>query len=437
MSRRRTNKGKKKQQIIPRSSSGAKQTAAIATNQQDETLSIYSHSKRAEAVGPNICQHKASGENEVLCDGHHTGLLTRNEIEKYGIIKDHDNDCLQITSYDLRLGEGHMIYDSADRKWLAKWVCSTSAPNFGNPPFACEGSNIVIPPYGMALIQLRETIDLLSCIKDTTQPVMICGHFDLKLSRVREGLISQQATQVEPGYHGKLFCYLFNQTGDEIPISYSDISNTKIATIEFQYASCIIQCDTNIRQRFLESLKKLHEKYTPPYCSENGIMDVRYFDGATGESGKLPKHGGLSSIAQNLIDAQENARKGCDQAIKEAGKSRSVLMNWVLRLAIGLPAIIFSLLGIILAKDMHKDIVKVWELITTNRGEVEAAKTEVNAARDSLSNLRDEAQRAYEMAKKELDDLDVQKKSLQQKEIPSNSEHSYKGNQKAARGSNQ
>ena len=322
MSRRRTNKSKKKKQIIPKSSGDAKQKAAITTNHQDEALSINSPSKGAGATGLNICHHYVFGENEVGCDGHHSGLLTRDEIEKYGIIKNYDNDCLQITSYDLRLGEGHMIYDSADRKWLAKWVSSEPAPEIGNPPFICEGGNIVIPKYGMALIQLREKIDLLSCLEDTKQPVMICGHFDLKLSRVREGLISQQATQVEPGYRGKLFCYLFNQTGDEIPISYSDISNNKIATIEFQYASCLFQCDANIRHRFLGSLNQLHKKYKPPYCSENGILDVRYFDGASGEFGKLPRHGGLSSIAQNLVHSQEIAREGCEKRRRRRHRPR-------------------------------------------------------------------------------------------------------------------
>ena len=377
-----------------------------------------------------VCQHYAIGNNGIDCKGHRTGLLTRDEIKQYGIIKNlNEKECLQITSYDLRLGEGHMVYDSADRKWLAKWVSDTPSPKDGNPPYLCEGSNIVIPRFGMALIQLRETIDLLSCIENTVQPVMICGHFDLKLSRVREGLISQQATQVEPGYQGKLFCYLFNQTGDDITLAYADISNSKIVTIEFQYVSCISQCDASIGQQFLKTLKKEHAKYSPPYCNPHGINDVRYFDGAPGELGKLPKHGGLSSIAQGLDDAQENARKGCAEAIKDSG----VWRTWV----IGLAAIIISLLLFILQQGMREEIVKVWNLITANRGEIAAITTEVNTSRNSLKALRDQAKNAYDMAKKELNELDRQKKALLLKEISNNAKKPIISDENKDKGDNQ
>ena len=284
ISRSGKKKGPNRHSKTPKSLDGAGQPTVAAISDNVVVRADTSPNQNGGTADQRVCQHYAIGNNGIDCKGHRTGLLTRDEIKQYGIIKNlNEKECLQITSYDLRLGEGHMVYDSADRKWLAKWVSDTPSPKDGNPPYLCEGSNIVIPRFGMALIQLRETIDLLSCIENTVQPVMICGHFDLKLSRVREGLISQQATQVEPGYQGKLFCYLFNQTGDDITLAYADISNSKIVTIEFQYVSCISQCDASIGQQFLKTLKKEHAKYSPPYCNPHGINDVRYFDGAPGE----------------------------------------------------------------------------------------------------------------------------------------------------------
>jgi len=383
-------------------------------------------------ANPKICQHYSNGNNAGDCKGHRAGLLTGNEIIKYNIIENrNDSECLQTTSYDLRLGEGHMVYDSTAKKWSAIWVSTKPHPKDGNPVFDLpQGTNLVIPRFGMALIQLREPVNLLSCIENSEQPVMICGHFDLKLSRVKEGLISQQATQVEPGYRGKLFCYLFNQTGDEISLSYTDIDKARIATIEFQYVSCISQCDSSIRKKFLASLSKKHRKYIPPYCDLHGINDVRFFDGARENDGKLPKHGGLSSIAQSLDDAQENARKGCEQAIKEAVKSKLWFM--------GLVTIIVTMsLFILLLQGTFGEIDNVWNLLVSNRGKVAAIITEVHTERNSLKTLRDEAQKTYKKAKTELDELDKQKKALLLQEKSSITKKPVISNKKTGEGDNQ
>lgn len=422
---------------MPKSASIAAQLAPFLSATPLDDTSDTLPNPSGPVPDPKICQHNANGTEVVDCKGHRTGVLTGDEIVRYGIIRDYDSSCLQVTSYDLRLGTGHMVYAAASKKWLAKWVSSTAPPNYGNPLYECDGSNLTIPGFGMALIQLRETIDLLTCMSDQEQPVMICGHFDLKLSRVSEGLISQQATQVEPGYQGKLFCYLFNQTGSDITLSYADITNSKIATIEFQYVSCLSQCDVRIRSQFIASLSKEHAKYSAPYCNPHGIDDVRYFDGVAGELGKLPKHGGLSAIKQRLVDAEEIARKGCAQAIKDAGESKAFAWNWVIRLAIGGPAIIITLLLFILQQDMRTKIVEVWNLIVTNRGEVTAVTTEANAARDILKKLRAEAQQAHDRAKTELDELDRQKTELLSSEKAGNAEKPVIGREITGRGGNQ
>jgi hypothetical protein len=263
----------------------------------------------AETKADSICLHRFKEE----CRGHQTGLLTAREIKEYDIVKDRDDiNCLQTTSYDLRLGEGHMVYNSVSKKWEAIWVGDDGkVPNHGATKFTPIPNGVLtIPALGMALIQLREDIDLLSCTKNSAHPVFICGHFDLKLKRVVQGLISQQATQVEPGYQGKLFCYLFNHTGDEVQLDYSD--DNRVATIEFQYVSCIAQCDRSVQEALLKEIEKQNKKYVEnQYCGNHGIKDVRYFERAKG----LPKHSGLTSLVQRLNDVKNEAVDGCKEEI--------------------------------------------------------------------------------------------------------------------------
>ena len=427
MSRQGGKKGPNRQPSMPKSGSGAEQLAVTPKGASLKAPTDAPPNLSDTAKSPKNCQHYSNANNAIDCKGHRMGLLTGEEIQKYGVLTDRDDSaCLQATTYDLRLGEGHMIYDSTAKAWPAIWV-STEPPPVGNPPLISKGTSLVIPRFGMALVQLREKVDLLSCIMNTEQPVMISGHFDLKLSRVKEGLISQQATQVEPGYQGKLFCYLFNQTGDDISISYTDINNAKIATIEFQYVSCISQCDASIRQQFLKSLSEEHKKYSPPYCNPHGIDDVRFFDGA------LPKHGGLSSIIQILNDSEKKAFDGCALAIKNAARSRTIAWSLIVALFV----IILTLLPIILKDNMIGKLINLWDLSDTNRAELTSLTKEVNATKKALTALQIEAQKAYDMAKTELDELDIQKKELLLLEKSRNAEKPVISSEKTGKGGNQ
>ena len=104
---------------------------------------------------------------------------------------------------------------------------------------------------------------------------------------------------------------------------------------------------------------------------------------------------------------------------------------------IGLAAIIISLLLFILQQGMREEIVKVWNLITANRGEIAAITTEVNTSRNSLKALRDQAKNAYDMAKKELNELDRQKKALLLKEISNNAKKFIISDENKDKGDNQ
>jgi deoxycytidine triphosphate deaminase len=215
------------------------------------------------------------------------GILNKSEIHERS---------LQATSYDLRLGAGHCIYDKG--KWVPVWISENQpVPKNGNIKFTIPTQRyLTIEPFGAALIQLKETIDLKRCAD--VHGILVCGRFDLKLALVKKGLISQQATQVEPLYYGKLFCYLFNMTGNPIDLREDE----RTATIEFNYVSCRASCNENIRKDLIKARDDLDkEKYqvsnggikTRIFCNDHGIEDVRYFLN-TSEADALPTHGGLS-----------------------------------------------------------------------------------------------------------------------------------------------
>jgi hypothetical protein len=226
---------------------------------------------------------------------------------------------VKATSYDLTLGDGHMVYDSQKGKWVLVWIGIGPAPS-GNPEFnRSVEARLTIEPYGGALVQLRERIDTRSCIVEQRTPV--CGRFDLRLGLVVRGLISQQATQVEPGYDGYLFCFLFNQSDRPVILPLRDEADrpTRIATIEFSYASCEAQCSDALRDGLLQ--EGLYGG--TPFCDEHGIADVRKF--AISEN-QVPAHAGLTALNAKL-DQMRNASDATRQALEikiDAAKTDAV-----------------------------------------------------------------------------------------------------------------
>lgn len=238
----------------------------------------------------NLCNYRnLSGEcgNDISCFRKIAGTLTGEEIKRHGLIITEPNSTtssFQATTYDLTLGEGHYVYNGSSKKGTEKW----SLIFIGNDDRLLDLNNknpaaeqyqrfnrdkpktLVIPPYGSAFVQMNETVDTYTVAKD--RGLLVVGRFDLKLSQVHQGLISQQATQVEPCYRGKLFCFIHNLSNQSIELKYGD----KIATIEFSYVSCF--CNDNKRKEIIDRLiKKNKEKYKSPFCSETGIDEVRYF----------------------------------------------------------------------------------------------------------------------------------------------------------------
>jgi len=266
---------------------------------------------KMKSPNPNGCRTGADGSAEGQI--YQAGILTDYEMQQYKLILDIAPRGLKGANYNLRLGEGHYVFMKAKKKkpgrWSTVWLDQSrdklEERNKLNPPFK-YAECLIIDPFSAALIQLKEIVDTRTCIEN--HDLLICGRFDLKLSMVAKGLISQQATQVEPNYKGKLFCYLFNQTAGPIRLNYEE----EIATIEFSYVSCAIH-DTPAKKSALiqKSIVSSHAKYQKKdghnglrlFCTEYGIDDVRYFGPNVDGDRKLPDHG---SSFTDYIDRKIN-----------------------------------------------------------------------------------------------------------------------------------
>lgn len=343
-------------------------------------------------------------DSENLCSGHITGILTRNEIKQYGLIKEGLNeDSLQGTSYDLRLGEGHFVYktDQAEgkNKWMPYWIGETddfNEANKVNPHFEyAEQRKLQIAPFGAALIQLKETIDTRTCCRKSN--VLICGHFDLKLLMVIKGFVSQQATQVEPNYIGKLFCFLFNQTGETIELSYKD----KIATIEFFYVSCSTYCNSDERKALLDHFDDSHRKghkyqesngneiKVKTFCNEHGINDVRFFWAEKSEENRLPSHGGLNYFYEKFGHLQKEVNQKInelnpDSLIAKTKKSLNTEIKSFKSHLKWVAGIIIVIATLVLGGGLS------WKLLDIYQKKIEQIEAPFNQKREEFNKFLDE-----------------------------------------------
>lgn len=248
-------------------------------------------------------------------------VLTCDELRRFQLILNGDDKSYQLTSYDLRLGSCHYVFnhpagsntsqDKSESRWQLIHIGSDEELSHLNEnsessqkyevPKALRHT-LTIPPYGSAIIELKETVDTYTAAVENNK--LIIGRFDLKLSQVYQALISQQATQVEPLYCGKLYCFIHNLSGRDIFIREGE----KIATIEFSYAGEQLKEEERkaLINSFLEE-KEPPNKYNSPYATEDkrGIKEVRWFY----EQGRLPFDCGLNGLYSD-VEKKVTAVKG-------------------------------------------------------------------------------------------------------------------------------
>lgn len=227
----------------------------------------------------------------------YTGLLSSEEIESYGLVETIGNGCLQVASCDLTVGDRHYVYENTG-SWKAIFLDNATKlaeANEGIPagsewqllPPRQGGGKLVIPAFGSAIVQLAETVDLLTVANKDN--LLIAGRFDLKLKSIYKGLISQQATQVEPCYKGKLYCFLYNLGSQEVVLKMGD----KLATIEFSYAGQGLSDDQR-KEVIKKTIDEKNSKFKGGNFSgkQEGIKDVRWLH----EQGMLPNECGIAPI---------------------------------------------------------------------------------------------------------------------------------------------
>lgn len=231
-----------------------------------------------------------------------SGLLSQAEIEQYNLIPESErgDGCLQAASYDLRVGNKHFVFEESGH-WKAIFLGEPEEllkANENLPPDSAitmqlphhNYNTLVIPPFGSAIIQLQETIDLLSVANQND--ILIAGRFDLKLKAIYKGLISQQATQVEPCYKGKLYCFVHNLGSHAVTLTKGD----KFATIEFSYVGQGLR--KSQRKAIIKVTKDRNaDKYSCGSFVEKdtGIKDIRWLQGD-----RLPEECGIAPI-YNLV----------------------------------------------------------------------------------------------------------------------------------------
>ena len=117
------------------------------------------------------------------------------------LLTDSQEENVQSASYDLRLGR---------EAWCqGKFIFLDK-----------ENPTLKIPPYSYAIVTAFEEAQI---------PRFLAGRYDLSVSGFMDGLILSNGPQVDPGYHGSLFCTLFN--GRDVPRGVT--LGRHFATIEF------------------------------------------------------------------------------------------------------------------------------------------------------------------------------------------------------------
>jgi dCTP deaminase len=127
-------------------------------------------------------------------------------IKKGEFGSDFSEDCIQPASYDLRVGRN-------------LWSPQSPSPE---KPIDLEESGGAhrIAPYSMAVLQTWETFNM---------PRDCVGRLGLKSGLARRGLFASIGPQVDPGFEGKLYVSLMNQT----PASYIVKFMDTFLTVEF------------------------------------------------------------------------------------------------------------------------------------------------------------------------------------------------------------
>jgi len=115
---------------------------------------------------------------------------------------------------------------------------------------------LFIEPYDYAIVTSNERASF---------PVDVCGRFDLAVNLFCQGIILSNGPQVDPGFHGPLFCLLFNTSSSPVLLK----RRQHYATLEFHRLT-----QPTFRYRGEYEGKELLD-YLPPNAARGAINELK------------------------------------------------------------------------------------------------------------------------------------------------------------------
>lgn len=360
----------------------------------------------------NLYPECSDCQNEISCYKKIAGVLSDVEIKQLKLMPDAQQKNYNPTICDLSLGSFHYVYGmpksndniSAKRhdkkeakheqvlkKWVAVCIGSDNEMKKENrnftqsEQFVRQDKNktniLTIPALGSALIQLNEIVDTYSVAINNN--VLVTGRFDLKLTLVNKGLISQQGTQIEPCYKGRLYCFVHNLSNKDISLRQGE----PIASIEFSYVSCF--CNEEKRKEVINNLiekNKTEKRYLKAeYCDEGkGILNVRYFN----RKKYLPDSCGLSHISEAAISAvkqQPVINEITDEVKRKIDKKTTIITTFITAIASIIAVLITAYFGFV--KPLIEETRALNESVKKYEQQVEKYQNELDEVKQQLNEI--------------------------------------------------
>lgn len=360
----------------------------------------------------NLYPECSDCQNEISCYKKIAGVLSDVEVKQLELMPNAKQENYNPTICDLSLGNFHYVYgmpksndnisakrrnkkgvenEQISKKWVAVCIGADTEMKDANKGFAYDEqfvrqnktkTNVLtIPALGSALIQLNEIVDTYSVAINNN--VLVTGRFDLKLTLVNKGLISQQGTQIEPCYKGRLYCFVHNLSNKDISLEQGE----SIASIEFSYVSCF--CNEEKRREVINNLiekNKSEKRYLEAeYCDEGkGILNVRYFN----RKKYLPDSCGLSHISEAAISAvkqQPVINEITDEVKRKIDKKTTIITTSITAIASIIVALITAYFGFV--KPLIEETGRLSELVQKYEQQVKEYQDELNEVNQQLNKI--------------------------------------------------
>lgn len=199
--------------------------------------SMNSQSQSAKPAG-RASKKKSPAADQESCPKR-LGVLTKNDIRDSKIISEnYSEERCEAASYDLRLNNEFLRPKKGGNGFTEKSLELET------------GQVLIIKKYSSAVVSSCEVLQL---------PRNVIGRFNLRIKIALRGIFVQMGTQVEPGYHGRLFALVHNISNEDVEIK---LEEEPFFTIEFFFIGQEIENSDEHRPAYL-SIKDILKPGTP------------------------------------------------------------------------------------------------------------------------------------------------------------------------------